>query len=55
MGKMEDFEYSLQVLRGFQTDITAEVNEIKVIILVKRQCIASNKRWCRILLFISIM
>jgi len=31
MGKMEDFEYSLQVLRGFQTDITAEVNEIKVI------------------------
>lgn len=30
MGKMEDFEYSLQVLRGFQTDITAEVNEIKV-------------------------
>jgi hypothetical protein len=28
---MEDFEYSLQVLRGFQTDITAEVNEIKVI------------------------
>ncbi|AQK92389.1 Sugar transporter ERD6-like 4 [Zea mays] len=29
MGKMEDFEYSLQVLRGFQTDITAEVNEIK--------------------------
>jgi hypothetical protein len=31
MGKTEDFEYSLQVLRGFQTDITAEVNEIKVI------------------------
>lgn len=31
MGKMEDFEYSLQVLRGFQTDITVEVNEIKVI------------------------
>jgi MFS transporter, SP family, ERD6-like sugar transporter len=31
MGKTEDFEYSLQVLRGFQTDITAEANEIKVL------------------------
>jgi hypothetical protein len=30
MGKMEDFESSLQVLRGFETDISAEVNEIKV-------------------------
>jgi SP family sugar porter-like MFS transporter len=29
MGKMEDFESSLQVLRGFETDISAEVNEIK--------------------------
>ncbi|WOK95647.1 sugar transporter ERD6-like 4 [Canna indica] len=29
MGMMEDFESSLQVLRGFDTDITAEVNEIK--------------------------
>uniref|UniRef100_A0A0E0L660 Major facilitator superfamily (MFS) profile domain-containing protein n=1 Tax=Oryza punctata TaxID=4537 RepID=A0A0E0L660_ORYPU len=29
MGKMEDFESSLQVLRGFDTDIAAEVNEIK--------------------------
>lgn len=29
MGMMEDFEASLQVLRGFDTDITAEVNEIK--------------------------
>lgn len=26
----EDFETSLQVLRGFDTDITVEVNEIKV-------------------------
>jgi len=30
MGMMEDFEVSLQVLRGFDTDITLEVNEIKV-------------------------
>lgn len=29
MGMMEDFEVSLQVLRGFDTDITVEVNEIK--------------------------
>lgn len=26
----EEFETSLQVLRGFDTDITIEVNEIKV-------------------------
>ncbi|KAL6610718.1 hypothetical protein ACP70R_040687 [Stipagrostis hirtigluma subsp. patula] len=37
MGMMEDFEYSLQVLRGFQTDITAEVNEIK-------RSVASSRR-----------
>lgn len=30
MGLTEDFETSLQVLRGFDTDITLEVNEIKV-------------------------
>lgn len=30
MGMTEDFEASLQVLRGFDTDISAEVNEIKV-------------------------
>ncbi|KAK4429263.1 Sugar transporter ERD6-like 6 [Sesamum alatum] len=29
MGMMDDFEASLQVLRGFDTDITLEVNEIK--------------------------
>ncbi|KAJ0971687.1 hypothetical protein J5N97_019646 [Dioscorea zingiberensis] len=29
MGMMEDFETSLQVLRGFDTDITVELNEIK--------------------------
>ncbi|XP_062102402.1 sugar transporter ERD6-like 4 [Humulus lupulus] len=29
MGMTEDFESSLQVLRGFDTDITAEVNDIK--------------------------
>lgn len=30
MGMMEDFETSLQVLRGFDADISVEVNEIKV-------------------------
>lgn len=30
MGMTEDFEASLQVLRGFDTDISLEVNEIKV-------------------------
>lgn len=30
MGLMDDFETSLQVLRGFETDISVEVNEIKV-------------------------
>lgn len=34
---MEDFEASLQVLRGFDTDITAEVNEIKVSISINVQ------------------
>ncbi|CAA6673233.1 unnamed protein product [Spirodela intermedia] len=29
MGLMDDFETSLQVLRGFDTDISVEVNEIK--------------------------
>ncbi|MQL97599.1 hypothetical protein Taro_030291, partial [Colocasia esculenta] len=33
MGLMEDFETSLQVLRGFETDISSEVNDIKVEIL----------------------
>ncbi|KAL6574326.1 hypothetical protein OROHE_001230 [Orobanche hederae] len=30
MGMTDDFEASLQVLRGFETDISVEVNEIKV-------------------------
>lgn len=33
MGLHEDAETSLQVLRGFETDITTELNEIKVCIL----------------------
>lgn len=33
MGMTEDFEASLQVLRGFDTDISLEVNEIKVNLL----------------------
>ncbi|KAF6997810.1 hypothetical protein CFC21_013988 [Triticum aestivum] len=37
MGKIEDFESSLQVLRGFETDISAEVNEIK-------RSVASSRR-----------
>lgn len=31
MGMTDDFEASLQVLRGFDTDISVEVHEIKVI------------------------
>ncbi|XVF62039.1 hypothetical protein PTKIN_Ptkin08bG0185000 [Pterospermum kingtungense] len=38
MGMMEDFEASLQVLRGFDTDISVEVNEIK------RAVASSSKR-----------
>ncbi|KAL1207799.1 Sugar transporter ERD6-like 4 [Cardamine amara subsp. amara] len=38
MGFTEDFETSLQVLRGFDTDITVEVNEIK------RSVASSSKR-----------
>ncbi|XP_051150945.1 sugar transporter ERD6-like 6 [Andrographis paniculata] len=38
MGMTEDFEASLQVLRGFDTDITHEVNEIK------RSLASSNRR-----------
>lgn len=34
MGMTDDFESSLQVLRGFDTDITVEVNEIKVNLLM---------------------
>lgn len=34
MGMTEEFEASLQVLRGFDTDISFEVNEIKVEIVV---------------------
>lgn len=35
MGMTDDFETSLQVLRGFETDITVEVNEIKVTLSLK--------------------
>ncbi|XP_071692081.1 sugar transporter ERD6-like 6 [Rutidosis leptorrhynchoides] len=38
MGMTEDFEASLQVLRGFDTDITQEINEIK------RSMASSNRR-----------
>ncbi|XP_021759540.1 sugar transporter ERD6-like 6 isoform X1 [Chenopodium quinoa] len=38
MGLMEDFEVSLQVLRGFDNDISLEVNEIK------RSVASSSKR-----------
>lgn len=31
MGMTEDFEASLQVLRGFDADISSEVNDIKVL------------------------
>jgi hypothetical protein len=35
MGMTDEFETSLQVLRGFETDITVEVNEIKVTLPLK--------------------
>jgi SP family sugar porter-like MFS transporter len=38
MNMMDDFETSLQVLRGFETDISAEVNDIK------RAVASANKR-----------
>ncbi|KAF0927171.1 hypothetical protein E2562_030978 [Oryza meyeriana var. granulata] len=38
MNMMDDFETSLQVLRGFEADITAEVNDIK------RAVASANKR-----------
>ncbi|KAF4350139.1 hypothetical protein F8388_001317 [Cannabis sativa] len=38
MGKTDDFEVSLQVLRGFDADISAEVNDIK------RSVASSSKR-----------
>lgn len=31
MGMTEDFEASLQMLRGFDSDISVEVHEIKVL------------------------
>lgn len=34
MGMTEDFESSLQVLRGFDADISVEVNEIKVTLIL---------------------
>lgn len=34
MGMTEEFETSLQVLRGFDTDISVEVNDIKVSIVI---------------------
>jgi MFS transporter, SP family, ERD6-like sugar transporter len=33
MNLIDDCETSLQVLRGFEADITAEMNDIKVILL----------------------
>lgn len=42
MGMTDDFESSLQVLRGFDTDITVEVNEIKPNLLTLRQCFGRN-------------
>ncbi|VAI10614.1 unnamed protein product [Triticum turgidum subsp. durum] len=38
MNKMDDFEASLQVLRGSETDITSEVNDIKIAVA------SANKR-----------
>ncbi|KAK3140418.1 hypothetical protein QOZ80_5AG0400690 [Eleusine coracana subsp. coracana] len=37
MDLIDDFETSLQVLRGFETDITAKMNDIKEVVL-RRVC-----------------
>lgn len=42
MGMTEDFEASLQVLRGFDTDISLEVAEIKVN-LINALCLTCTK------------
>ena len=39
MGMTEELEASLQVLRGSDTDISAEVNEIKVTSIHQTGCI----------------
>lgn len=39
MGLTEEFETSLQVLRGFDVDISVEVNEIKVTSIQQFCCI----------------
>lgn len=44
MGLTEDFETSLQVLRGFDTDISVEVNEIKVLKKLLPLCLFQFKQ-----------
>ena len=46
MGMTDDFEVSLQVLRGFDADISLEVNEIKV----KFRELFLN--WCYVAIFV---
>lgn len=52
MGLLEDSETSLQVLRGFETDITDELNEIKV---SESFFAFVHKRVFRVLLFIHFV
>lgn len=54
MGMTDDFETSLQVLRGFETDITVEVNEIKVILPLKMFSSKGTRRLVFNRLFIII-
>jgi GTP cyclohydrolase I len=49
---MEDFESSLQVLRGFETDISAEVNEIKVTTSYRHHFVAVRS-YVRVALIVS--
>uniref|UniRef100_A0A452ZY93 Major facilitator superfamily (MFS) profile domain-containing protein n=1 Tax=Aegilops tauschii subsp. strangulata TaxID=200361 RepID=A0A452ZY93_AEGTS len=50
MNKMEDFETSLQVLRGFETDITSEVNDIKASTCPFPSGLTNCKNLCAVLL-----
>jgi hypothetical protein len=46
MGRTEDFEASLQVLRGFGTDISTEVNDIKVLNVLRVKKFMSSTNLC---------
>lgn len=54
MGMTEEFETSLQVLRGFDTDISVEVSEIKVIRIHQSDCTELSLHFLMSNIFISV-